>query len=306
MLATKPVSKASASSLPAVDPATVIPKSTESTPVTSTTSSIGTELATIILSPSPCPQPIIHPRIIPVTKSARKPAPAPVIKSKWKSPFHEVIHYTMGPTFHYFNKSFGPDPTICNCTLFPIYSTKRPSPPHFPRCLSDLCLICIKTGFTTACGDKLSPLWTAFQLEEEYQHYRWFYPETIIDKINRARGAEQTLALRVDLREAIRPLMAAFNLEPDSECSGCGGGANGCAECVQKWRKMKSLKELNEERGERAAKVVEEGREEEGEQRGKVLRPALSVMDESSGQEEVRKRKKKKKKGKRATMEASL
>ena len=44
-------------------------------------------------------------------------------------------------------------------------------------------------------------------------------------------------------------------------------------------------------------------RESKGE---KVLRPAPSVMDESSGQEEVRKRKKKKKKGKRATMEASL
>ena len=68
----------------------------------------------------------------------------------------------------------------------------------------------------------------------------------------------------------------------------------------------KSLKELNEERGERAAKVVEEGREEEGEQGGKVLRPALSVMDESSGQEEVRKRRKKKKMWKRATMEVSL
>jgi hypothetical protein len=115
--------------------------------------------------------------------------------------------------------------------------------------------------------------------------YRWLYPETIIDKINRARGAEQTLALRVDLREAIRPLMAAFNLEPDSECSGCGGRANDCAECVTKWRKMKSLKEFNEDRGERAPKAVEEGKEEEGEQGGKVLRPALSVVDEGSGQE---------------------
>ena len=46
--------------------------------------------------------------------------------------------------------------------------------------------------------------------------------------------------------------------------------------------------------------------EEEGEQGGKVLRPALSVKDESSGQEEVRKRTKKKKKGKRVTMEASF
>ena len=48
-------------------------------------------------------------------------------------------------------------------------------------------------------------------MEEEYQHYRWFYPETIIDEINRARGTEQTCddlrfseELRPSLRKALR------------------------------------------------------------------------------------------------------
>jgi hypothetical protein len=80
-LATQPeFFQASASSLPTVDPATDILNSTESISITSST-------------------PSSSQHITPVTKSALEAVPPPIIKSKLKSPFHEILHCTMGPTY---------------------------------------------------------------------------------------------------------------------------------------------------------------------------------------------------------------
>ena len=215
----------------------------------------------------------------------------------------------MGPAYHYFT-SFGPTPRMCTCLLFPIYTTKRPAPAILPSSLRQLCLNCIKTACTTACGNALSALWTAAGWEDEYRHYRGFYFQDAVDKVGRSRSKAETLALSVDIRQAIEPLMAALGMEPDLECSGCGGYGNCCAVCVSKWNKMEILwkrKEGKEVEAPAVKEEEEEEKEEKEEKDGMVLRPSAFVVHEGGGQEEARKRKKKLwKKGKRAMMVASV
>jgi hypothetical protein len=174
-----------------------------------------------------------------------------------------------------------------------------------------LCLVCIKTAFTTACGDTLSQLWTDFGLEEEYsEHYRLLHPQITVDKVDRARSAAEKTALKVDLRESIEPLMATFNLEPDRECSGCGGCGNCCVECVTKWRSMGSQQTRKDEMEAEASAAKETEEEEEeaekGEQEGRVLCPSPLLVHGGGGQEEKKRKKKLWKKGKRAMMAASM
>jgi hypothetical protein len=146
-------------------------------------------------------------------------------------------------------------------------------------------------------------------LEDEYRHYRGFYLQAAVDKVGRSRSKAETLALSVDIHQAIEPLMADLGMEPDLECSGCGGHGNCCAVCVTKWKKMEISRKRKEEKGLEAhtVKEKEEEEEEKGEEEETVLGPSPLVVHERGGQGEARKRKKKLwKKGKRAMMVASM
>ena len=109
---------------------------------------------------------------------------------------------------------------------------------------------------TTACGDTLSHLWTDFGLEEEYKHYRFLHPQITVDNVDRARSAEEKMALKVDLREAIGPLMATIGMQPDLECSECSSHC--CPNCITKWKRMESSEERKEEQGRETREEKEE------------------------------------------------
>jgi hypothetical protein len=112
-----------------------------------------------------------------------------------------------------------PSSATARCTLS---FSEKPPDCQFPSLSSSAVPGLHQDGVYYRVWRSLSHLWTDFG-EEEYTHYRFLHPQITVDKVDRVRSAEEKMALKVDLREAIEPLMATLGMEPDLECSECSG-----------------------------------------------------------------------------------
>jgi hypothetical protein len=137
--ATQPESKSSASSLP-VDPATAIPKPTESTSVKSITTSI-------------------------VNASTNIPFP-----------FHSRLHNRVRSKMQYFHHHFLPSAPLCDCNRFPVYSSKLGDPPSGCKlsAVKDLCLTCIEETLSWQYGTT-PEIGTVFFTDQMWDEWDSFY-----------------------------------------------------------------------------------------------------------------------------------
>jgi hypothetical protein len=129
------------------------------------------------------------------------------------SDFHSRLHTRLHAHAQYFHHHFLPSSPLCECKLFPVYSSKLGQPPSACKlaAVNDLCLDCIASILNWEYGTE-PPIWEVFLTDELWgewvDYYSGFYTEEEQTVINLWESDEERFLCFNRSMERIMPWLS--------------------------------------------------------------------------------------------------